>query len=226
MNPFHVLEGDKIIYDAMWNEILQVIDKYKKKFDEMRRVEDNVKGMNVFNMRIIVLEHIKKDKDLAPIYDRLQTRKNLTRKMVKKVFRDCLNEILDTEVVDGERVTSKRVLIAEKIVDGVLKDNLDPVTLRGFEVLRDSIGEKPASEVISKGIQQKIIDVNITKEKVDKVQGILDSLRGASVLDGFKQNNNIRTIDAGPGNERVVEAELSGEPERLHNTDVLPDKQD
>lgn len=226
MNPFHVLEGDKIIYDAMWNEILQVIDKYKKKFDEIRRVEDNVKGMNVFNMRIIVLEHIKKDKDLAPIYDRLQTRKNLTRKMVKKVFRDCLNEILDTEVVDGERVTSKRVLIAEKIVDGVLKDNLDPVTLRGFEVLRDSIGEKPASEVISKGIQQKIIDVNITKEKVDKVQGILDSLRGASVLDGFKQNNNIRTIDAGPRNERVVEAELSGEPERLHNTDVLPDKQD
>ena len=226
MNPFHVLEGDKIIYDAMWNEILQVIDKYKKKFNEMRRVEDNVKGMNVFNMRIIVLEHIKKDKDLAPIYDRLQTRKNLTRKMVKKVFRDCLNEILDTEVVDGERVTSKRVLIAEKIVDGVLKDNLDPVTLRGFEVLRDSIGEKPASEVISKGIQQKIIDVNITKEKVDKVQGILDSLRGASVLDGFKQNNNIRTIDAGPGNERIVEAELSGEPERLHNTDVLPDKQD
>ena len=226
MNPFHVLEGDKIIYDAMWNEIFQVMEKYKKKFEEIRKVEDNVTGFDVFKIRRIVLDYIYNDKYLAKIANKLQERKLVTRKMVKKVFKDCFNEILDTEIVDGERVVSKRLLIAEKIVDGVLKDNLDPVTLRGFEVLRDSTGEKPVSEIINKGIQQKIIDVNITKEKVDKVQGILDSLRGASALDGFKQDNNIRTIDAGPGNERIVETELSGEPKRLHNADVLPDKQD
>jgi hypothetical protein len=118
------------------------------------------------------------------------------------------------------------MLLAKMVVQGVLTGNITANQLRGLEIIRDTVGERPANEIISKGIQQKIIDVNITKEKVDRVKGILDSLRSASITDGLKQNLAIGRGSEGPGDERVIEVDVSGESEGVHNPDVLPDKQD
>lgn len=226
-NPFRDLVGDQVIYRAMWAELMPIINKYTEKLKELHEKEDNATGFNIFSIKNIVREYIYKDPFLSEVAKSLNRQKLATRKMLKKTFKECMNDVLDEEIVDEKgNVKSKRLLIADKLIDGILKDNLDPVTLRGIEVVRDSTGEKPISQIISKGIQQKVIDVNITEEKVSKVQSILEGLRGATQLDGFTKNNNIRRIDEGFGNERVIEAELSGEPERLHNSDVLPDKQD
>ena len=70
------------------------------------------------------------------------------------------------------------------------------------------------------------LDVNITKDKVEKVKGILDGLRSANITDGYRKNYTLGRSVERPGDEGVVEVDVSGESEGIHNVDVLPDKQD
>lgn len=222
---------DKVIYEAIKRDIRDFVhrlkEKYGPKLKEIKRIKDEATGLEIFNVKDMVWKFVKQDEDLKEALEAVSNAPLLTKKMVKRVFKDCFNELLDEAnvVVDG-KVKNNRMLLAEKILKGVMNDTLDPVTLKGFEVIRDTVGEKPANEVISKGIQQKIIDVNITKEKVDRVKGILDTLRGASIADGLRKNFSLGTGDDGPGDERVVEADVLGESKGIYNADVLPDKQD
>lgn len=222
---------DKVIYEAVKKDIRDFVgrlkNKYGPKLKEIKRIKDSQTGLDIFNVKDMVWKFVKQDKDLKEAVEAVGNMPLVTKKVVKRVFKDCFNELLDDAnvVVDG-KVKSNRMLLAEKILKGVMTDTLDPVTLKGFEVIRDTVGEKPANEVISKGIQQKIIDVNITQEKVQKVKNLLDGLRGASIADGLRKDFALGTGDGGPGDEGDTETYVSWESEGVHNPDVLPDKQD
>lgn len=77
-----------------------------------------------------------------------------------KVLREHLNQILDEEVeFDGE-IVSKRHVIALKAVEQIFKEDITPRDFaRLFEVIRDTIGEKPIDKVqVAAEIDQSIID--------------------------------------------------------------------
>lgn len=235
MNPFHNKVTDIVIYEQIKKELREardrIYEKYKSKLKDIKEKEDGMVGFEAFEIEKENLEIVKKDPVLNEMLKNVSNQKVATRKMVKQLFKECINEILDEiTVVDvnGEKTNPKtnRMLLAEKIVRETLSGTIEPNVLKGFEIIRDTIGEKPVNEVISKGIQQKVIDVNITQEKIERVQGILESLRNTKVTDGLRKNINIRTVDAGCRDERAVEIDVSGEPEGVHNVDVLPDKQD
>lgn len=226
---------DKIIMEAIRAEIKEfakrIHDKYVPKLKDIQKIRDDQVGFRIFEIEHLVWDYVLQDPDLKQARYRVNNMPLMTRKMVKQVFKDCINEILDEiTVVDvnGEKTNPKtnRMLLAEKLVRDTLNGTIEPNVLKGFEVIRDTIGEKPVSEIISKGIQQKVIDINITKEKVDKVKNILEGLRSAKIGDGLKQDFSLRASDARPRDEGVVEVDVSGQPEGVHNADILPDKQD
>ena len=228
---FRNLCADVVIYNAIKKDVYefqkQLKEKYKKKLKDISQIQEGQVGFKKFEISNLVWKYIKEDPELRKIAVSLVEERRITKNMVKQVFKDCFNEILDdVPVIDDGKVKTNRMLLAEKVFKGVMDGTLDPVTLKGFEVIRDTIGEKPANEIISKGMQQKVIDVHITQEKVEKVKNILEGLRKARLTDGFEQNITVGTGDARPGDERVVEADVSGESEGIYNVDVLPDKQD
>lgn len=228
---FRNLCADVVIYNAIKKDVYefqkQLKAKYKKRLKDISEIQAGQVGFKKFEISNLVWKYIKEDPELRKVCVALTDERRITKSMVKQVFKDCFNEILDdVPIIDDGKVKSNRMLLAEKIFKGVMDGTLDPVTLKGFEVIRDTIGEKPANEVINKGIQQKVIDVNITHEKVEKVKNILEGLRNARITDGFEQDITVGTSDAGPGDKGVVEVDVSGESEGVHNVNVLPDKQD
>lgn len=231
MNPFHNKVVDVVIYEQIKKELRdareRIFQKYKDKLKSIKEKEEGMVGFEAFEIQKEDLKMIKEDKDLREMYNNVKNQRILTKNVVKRTFKECINEILDdVPIIDNGVAKNKRMLIVEKIVDGIMNDTLNPVTLKGFEVIRDTIGEKPVSEIINKGIQQKVIDVNITHEKVEKVKNILEGLRNARVTDGLGENIAIRTVDARPRDKGVVEVDVSGESEGVHHVDVLSDKQD
>lgn len=232
MNPFHNKVVDVVVYEQIKKELREarerIYQKYKDKLKDIKEKEEGMVGFDVFEMGQEDLKILKEDEDLKEMFNNVQSHKLVTRQMVKKAFKDCFNEILDsdTHIIENGQPKSKKMLLAEMIVDGTLSGTITANQLRGLEVIRDTIGEKPANEIISKGIQQKVIDVKITEEKIERVKNILDGLRSAKVTDGLGENIAIRTVDAGRGDEGVVEVDLPRESKGLHNPDVLPDKQD
>lgn len=228
---FRNLCADVVIYNAIKRDVKNLVYELKKKYKKhLKNIEDiqaGQIGFKKFEIDDLVWKYIKDDPELRKVATSLTYERRVTKSMVKQIFKDCFNEILDDiPIVDDGKVKSNRMLLAEKIFKGVMDGTLDPVTLKGFEVIRDTIGEKPANEIISKGMQQKVIDVHITQEKVDKVKNILDGLRRAKLTDGFREDNGIGRSDAGRGHEGSVEVSVSGESEGVHYPDVLPDKQD
>lgn len=232
MNPFHNKVVDVVVYEQIKKELREarekIYQKYKDKLRDIKEKEEGMVGFDVFEMGQEDLKILKEDEDLKEMFNNVQSHKLVTRQMVKKAFKDCFNEILDSDshIIENGQPKSKKMLLAEMIVDGTLSGTITANQLRGLEVIRDTIGEKPANEIISKGIQQKVIDVKITEEKIERVKNILDGLRSAKVTDGLGENIAIRTVDAGRGDEGVVEVDLPRESKGLHNPDVLPDKQD
>lgn len=235
MNPFHNKVVDVVVYEQIKKEMREarakIYEKYKNKLRDIKEKEEGMVGFNAFEINDEDLKVLKEDEDLKEMYLNVASRKVTTRSMVKQIFKDCINEILD-EVnvveINGEKTTPKsnRMLLAEKIVRDTLNGTIDPSVLKGFEVIRDTIGEKPVNEIISKGIQQKVIDVKITQEKIEKVKTLLEGLRSVKAADEFGKNIALRTVDAGYGDEGAVEVDLPRESEGVHNADVLPDKQD
>lgn len=232
MNPFHNKVVDVVVYEQIKKELREarekIYQKYKDKLRDIKEKEEGMVGFDVFEMGQEDLRILKEDEDLKEMFNNVQSHKLVTRQMVKKAFKDLLNEVLDsdTHIIENGQPKSKKMLLAEMVVDGTLSGTITANQLRGLEVIRDTIGEKPANEIISKGIQQKVIDVKITEEKIERVKNILDGLRSAKVTDGLGENIAIRTVDAGRGDEGVVEVDLPRESKGLHNPDVLPDKQD
>lgn len=232
MNPFHNKVVDVVVYEQIKKELREarekIYQKYKDKLRDIKEKEEGMVGFDVFEMGQEDLKILKEDEDLKEMFNNVQSHKLVTRQMVKKAFKDLLNEVLDsdTHIIENGQPKSKKMLLAEMVVDGTLSGTITANQLRGLEVIRDTIGEKPANEIISKGIQQKVIDVKITEEKIERVKNILDGLRSAKVTDGLGKNIAIRTVDAGRGDEGVVEVDLPRESKGLHNPDVLPDKQD
>jgi len=232
MNPFHNKVVDVVVYEQIKKELREarekIYQKYKDKLRDIKEKEEGMVGFDVFEMGQEDLKILKEDEDLKEMFNNVQSHKLVTRQMVKKAFKDLLNEVLDsdTHIIENGQPKSKKMLLAEMVVDGTLSGTITANQLRGLEVIRDTIGEKPANEIISKGIQQKVIDVKITEEKIERVKNILDGLRSAKVTDGLGKNIAIRTVDAGRRDEGVVEVDLPRESKGLHNPDVLPDKQD
>lgn len=234
-DPFEDKSADLVVYNAIKRDIRDalfvIFEKYKKKLNDIKKIKEGQVGFKKFEIRNLINEYINKDKDLQRLASRVNTTKSIGKNYMKKAFKECFNEVLDeTPIVDinGEKVNpkTKKLLLAEKIVNDTLNGTIDPAVLKGLEVIRDTIGEKPVNEIINKGIEAKIIDVNITNDKVEKVKKILESLRTKRVIDGFGQNNIIGTSVSERGNEGVVEVSVSRESEGVHNSDVLPDKQD
>ena len=229
---FRNLCADVVIYNAIKRDVKNLVyelrKKYKKHLKNIADIQAGQIGFKKFEINSLVWKYIKEDPELRKVAVSLAEERLITQRMVKQVFKDCFNEILDTEsnLIENGKPKTTRMLLAEKIVKGVMEDNLDPVSLKGFEVIRDTIGEKPTNVVISKGIQQKVIDVKITDEKVVKVKNILEGLRNARITDGFEQDNTVGTGDGRPRDEGVVEVDVSGESEGVHNPNILSDKQD
>lgn len=232
MNPFHNKVVDVVVYEQIKKEIREarekIYQKYKDKLRDIKEKEEGMVGFDVFEMGQEDLKILKEDEDLKEMFNNVKSQKLVTRQMVKKAFKDLLNEVLDsdTHIIENGQPKTKKMLLAEMVVDGTLSGTITANQLRGLEVIRDTIGEKPANEIINKGIQQKVIDVKITEEKIERVKNILDGLRSAKITDGLGENIAIRTVDAGRGDEGVVEVDLPRESEGLHNPNVLPDKQD
>lgn len=77
-----------------------------------------------------------------------------------KVLREHLNQILDEEIeFDGE-IVSKKHVIAIKAVEQILKEDISARDFaRLFEVIRDTVGEKPIDKLqVAAEIDQSIID--------------------------------------------------------------------
>lgn len=77
-----------------------------------------------------------------------------------KVLREHLNQILDEEIeYDGE-IISKKHVIAIKAVEQILKEDISARDFaRLFEVIRDTVGEKPIDKLqVAAEIDQSIID--------------------------------------------------------------------
>ena len=200
--------------------------KYKEKLNELKSIRKGREVIGYLEARKEVWDYLSKDKDLKDAFMVARRRKLMSKEAVKRAFKEIFDEVLDkVAIIDGEPKTNK-TLMAEKIVNGILHDTLDPVTLKGVEFVRNTIGEKPADEIISKGLQQKVIDINITEEKVNKVKNILEGLRNARLVNGYVESEPAGRGDERRGDEGVIEANLSGESERVYNADVLPDKQD
>lgn len=202
--------------------------KYKKKLDEINAIRGSKSGVYVFCIKEQVWEYLKTDKDLRKAFDVSSRTRLITKPMVKQVFKDCFNEILDAEsniIEDGVRKTN-RMLLAELLIKGVLNDKISDQQIKGLKLIMDYVGEKPASEIIQQGIQQKIIDVNITQEKIQNVKALLDKIRRASILDGFREDFTTGGSSKTTGDKGNNETGVFGELERIYNIDVLPDKQD
>lgn len=234
VDPFRNKAARVIVYSAIIKEIEEALhkiaDKYRDKIHDIRELE-SVEGFESFNIKDRIYEYIESDEDLKEARAAAVQNKVITKRMVKKVFKDCFNEILDeinVVEINGEKTTPKsnKMLLAEKVIRDTLNGTIDPSVLKGFEVIRDTIGEKPANEIINKGIEAKIIDVKITQDKIEKVKNILESLRNRKVIDGLRQDSIIGGGTQGQGNEGAVEVDVSRESERVYNADVLPDKQD
>lgn len=202
--------------------------KYKQKLDEINAIRGSKSGVYVFCIKEQIWEYLKTDKDLRRAFDISSRTRLITKPMVKQVFKDCFNEILDAEsniIEDGVRKTN-RMLLAELLIKGVLNDKISDQQIKGLKLIMDYVGEKPASEIIQQGIQQKIIDVNITQEKIQKVKALLNKIGGASILDGFREDFATGGSSKTTGDKGTTETGVSGELERIYNIDVLPDKQD
>lgn len=231
-DAFRDKTSERILYESLKLEIKEFAKaltvKYKEKLQKIEDIKNKQTGYGIFEIENLTWEYIKQDDDLRKLIGRASTYPLVTRKMVKEIFKDCFNEVLDTEtnLIENGKPKTKRMLLAEIIVDGVLSGKVTLKQLKGLEVIRDTVGEKPTTEIISKGIQAKLIDVNITKDKVEKVKGILDGLRSANITDGYRKNYTLGRSVERPGDEGVVEVDVSGESEGIHNVDVLPDKQD
>ena len=231
-DEFRDKTAERILYESLKLEIKEfakgLIEKYKEKLNKINEIKDSQVGYRIFDIERLTWEYIKQDEDLRKVVARAGNYPLVTRKMVKQIFKDCFNEVLDTEtnLIENGKPKTKRMLLVELIVEGVLTGNITANQLRGLEIIRDTVGEKPTTEIINKGIQAKLIDINITKEKVDRVKGILDGLRSANITDGYRKDFALGRSSERPGNEGAVEVDVSGESERVHNPDILPDKQD
>ena len=236
-NPFHEYYIDELIIGSFYREVRKIVEKYGKKAKEIKKIENSFKGLNSFEISNKVREFVLNDPDLSEVYKNKLTGKAITKRMAKQIFKECFNEILDEtaeiDVTDGKEVVkTKRMKLAEKIVNGVMNDTLDAVSLKGFEVIRDTVGEKPTTEIINKGIQAKIIDINASKEKIAQVKEMLDGLKGKTVVEvlegknGFEQDNSIRRGSEESRNERDSETDVLSKFQRVHNAHLLLDKQD
>lgn len=76
-----------------------------------------------------------------------------------KVIREHLNQILDEEVeYDGE-IVSKKHVIAIKAVEQILKEDISARDFaRLFEVIRDTVGEKPIDKLQVTEMDQAAVD--------------------------------------------------------------------
>lgn len=77
-----------------------------------------------------------------------ETRRN------KKMLRDCIEILLETERDDGN---GKKVTGAEVLSVKLFKEAMNG-NVRAFEVLRDTAGQKPVERVMISDVEQSVID--------------------------------------------------------------------
>lgn len=78
----------------------------------------------------------------------------------KKAFREWLEDQLESDggTLNGKPV-SKKELIAARLVQNLLDGSVDTKDfLRGFEIVRDTIGEKPVEKLSVSSVDQETID--------------------------------------------------------------------
>lgn len=84
----------------------------------------------------------------------------------KKLFKEILEQLLDEEVVNtstGEKVTKKEAMTISMITK-VMKHG----DVRAFEVLRDTMGEKP--------VEKREIVAKITPTQADEFESLVKSM--------------------------------------------------
>lgn len=78
----------------------------------------------------------------------------------KKEFRELFEKMLseDGGVLNGEKVTRKDMVTAKAIQVLLSEKTTDKDFIKAFEVVRDTIGERPVEKVMVAEVDQEIID--------------------------------------------------------------------
>jgi len=78
----------------------------------------------------------------------------------KRAFRELIEDMLDETggTVNGQLATKKDLVVARAIKMLTSTDTRDQDFLKAFEIIRDTIGEKPVERIVVAEVSQDVID--------------------------------------------------------------------
>lgn len=78
----------------------------------------------------------------------------------KRAFRELIEDMLDENggTVNGQPATKKDLVVARAIKMLTSTDTKDQDFLKAFEIIRDTIGEKPVERIVVAEVSQDVID--------------------------------------------------------------------
>ncbi|MBR5314563.1 MAG: hypothetical protein IKU45_04010 [Clostridia bacterium] len=78
----------------------------------------------------------------------------------KRAFRELIEDMLDEDggTVNGQPATKKDLVVARAIKMLTSTGTKDQDFLKAFEIIRDTIGEKPVERIVVAEVSQDIID--------------------------------------------------------------------
>lgn len=98
-------------------------------------------------------------KETATEYQKRSAESRKKNTAERKAFKEWMDSVLNEDTEYNGEIISNKYLIAIKAVNLLLKEDLDAREFaRLFEVVRDTIGEKPIDKVQVSEIDQSVID--------------------------------------------------------------------
>ena len=98
-------------------------------------------------------------KDTATEYQKRSAESRKKNTAERKAFKEWIDSVLNEDTEYNGEIISNKYLIAIKAVNLLLKEDLDAREFaRLFEVVRDTIGEKPIDKVQFSEVDQSVID--------------------------------------------------------------------
>lgn len=89
-------------------------------------------------------------------------------KLKKKTFRDMLEFLLEKEITNkaGEKATTQEAISVSLIKKAMSGD------VRAFEVIRDTIGEKPTDKIDATNTNMDITDQKVIEKVINKIKDL------------------------------------------------------
>lgn len=102
---------------------------------------------------------VKITKETATEYQKRSVESRNKNTAERKAFKEWMDSVLNEDTEYNGEIISNKYLIAIKAVNLLLKEDLDAREFaRLFEVVRDTIGEKPIDKVQVSEVDQSVID--------------------------------------------------------------------